>query len=284
MPYFGEVVKMCANISYLMMTLNRYLLIGKDHAPWLVAIAKLEFKWVIRGSFLFSALINIGHGWEYEPMADVLFSPLIDNGLLYRLSDIDKNIYADNTDIYYSANFRSYYDYPVPNNGVFFFVYSIFYFFLNFVVLFVLNTSIEVKIVRRMHKEMKEKRERMALMSGAAASTLHSASADNKKADEDAKKERRVIKMVVLNGIFNFLLRSPELLVWLQYSTIRNLIAHGQTWERTTMYIPGFTNLIVDLSYLTYILTFSSNFLIFYKFNTKFKEAVVFRKSPKKTT
>jgi hypothetical protein len=64
--YFGEVLKMSANISYIMMTLNRYLLIGKDHAPWLVKIAKLEFKWVIRGSFLFSSLINIAHGWQYQ--------------------------------------------------------------------------------------------------------------------------------------------------------------------------------------------------------------------------
>jgi hypothetical protein len=71
--YLGETKKMCGNISYLMMTLNRYLLIGKDHAPWLVKIAKLEFKWVIRGSLMLSALINIGHGWEYQAMVDVLF-------------------------------------------------------------------------------------------------------------------------------------------------------------------------------------------------------------------
>jgi hypothetical protein len=72
MAYFGEVVKMCANICYLMMTLNRYLLVGKDHAQWLVKIAKLEFKWVIRGSLLFSALINIGHGWEYQVIHSIL--------------------------------------------------------------------------------------------------------------------------------------------------------------------------------------------------------------------
>jgi hypothetical protein len=61
--YLGEVFKMCANISYLMMTLNRFLLVGKDHSPWLVTIAKLEFKSVIRVSLLFSAVINLGHWW-----------------------------------------------------------------------------------------------------------------------------------------------------------------------------------------------------------------------------
>jgi hypothetical protein len=35
--YFGEVIKMSANFTYLMMTLNRYILVGKDHPPhgWL---------------------------------------------------------------------------------------------------------------------------------------------------------------------------------------------------------------------------------------------------------
>jgi hypothetical protein len=53
-----------------MMTLNRYLLVGKDHPPWLVRIAKLKFKWVIRGSLFFSGLINIGHGWQYQFVED----------------------------------------------------------------------------------------------------------------------------------------------------------------------------------------------------------------------
>jgi hypothetical protein len=72
--YFGEVVKMCANISYIMMTLNRYMLVGKDHSPWLVSVAKLKFKLVIFGSFLFSALFNIAHGWEYQSVSDVAIS------------------------------------------------------------------------------------------------------------------------------------------------------------------------------------------------------------------
>jgi hypothetical protein len=58
--YFGEVVKMCANVSYLMMTLNRWylLLIGKDHADQVAShtgLTKLEVKWVVGGSVVFSA-------------------------------------------------------------------------------------------------------------------------------------------------------------------------------------------------------------------------------------
>jgi hypothetical protein len=127
-----------------------------------------------------------------------------------------------------------------------------------------LNTTIEVKIVQRMHKEL----------------IATDVSVAKKKEEEDEKKERRVIKMIVLNGVFNFFLRSPDLLVWLQYTDIRNLIAGGSmTWEHAAILLPGFSNLIVDIGYFTYILTFSTNFLIFYKFNAKFKEAVIFIKT-----
>jgi hypothetical protein len=142
--YFGEVVKMCANVSYIMMTLNRYLLVGKDHQPWLVTIAKLELKWVIRGSILLSAIINIGHGWEYQAVEDFAI------------------INYDST--YSDINGASYSDYPQANQGTPFLIYSIVYFCINFGIFFILNTGLEVKIVRRMQKELKEKRERLSKM------------------------------------------------------------------------------------------------------------------------
>jgi hypothetical protein len=38
------------------------------------------------------------------------------------------------------------------------------FFFINFDLFFLLNTAIEVKLVRRMHKELAEKSERLAKM------------------------------------------------------------------------------------------------------------------------
>jgi hypothetical protein len=86
--------------KHLMMTLNRYLLVGKDHPPWLVTLAKLEFKWVIRGSILFRALINIGHGWQYQAI----------NYLL-------GYVYAGGDEFYKMMNGQSYSDYPQANQG-----------------------------------------------------------------------------------------------------------------------------------------------------------------------
>jgi hypothetical protein len=270
MAYFGEVIKMCANITYLMMTLNRYLLIGKEHAPWLVKIAKLEFKWVIRGSFLFSALINIGHGWEYQAVEDLV-------------------ILQSYNSFYVQSFSGSYSDYPETNRGLSYLIYSIVYFVINFGVFFTLNTGIEVKIVRRMHKELWMKRERLTKMninktSSEAVLTCTSLDVDNKSQSsegktsekEDEKKERRVIKMVVFNGIFNFFLRAPDVLFWIGYHNILSILYRDDILFELNKYVPGFFNFIADIGYLTYIITFTTNFIIVYKFNKNFREAIVF--------
>jgi cation transport ATPase len=171
---------------------------------------------------------------------------------------------------------------------------------INFGVFFILNTGIEVKIVRRMHKELQEKRERQAKMNASSSSSSNAVTTkptstskagedekkeeeDRRKKEEDTKKERRVIKMVMLNCIFNFVLRAPDLLFWLEYKGVLKLLFQGiinylvkaaEISRRSA--VPGLFNIITDFGYFTYILTFTSNFIIFYNFNTNFKEAVVF--------
>jgi hypothetical protein len=107
-----------------MIALNRYLLVGKNHEPWLVTIAKLKFKRVIRGSFLFSCLVNIGHCWEYQPVEDLVISHSYNS-------------------IYAQVNGFSYSDYPFANQGQVYFYFSIVYFLVNFGVFFVFNTGID---------------------------------------------------------------------------------------------------------------------------------------------
>jgi hypothetical protein len=268
--YFSEVLKMCANISYIMMTLNRYLLVGKDHAAWLVTIAKLEFKWVIRGSFLFSALINIGHGWEYQAVEYAV--GLNGNEIQY---------------LYVELNGFSHSDYPETNQGTPYFIYSMVYFSINFGVFLILNTTIEVNIVRRMQKELREKRERLAKMNSANSGLKTSSDGaenksqtdleDKKREREDGEKERKVIKMIVLNCFLNLILRGPDLLYCLQnlgvHENIFNIFKDYDNAKKEI--VPGLLSFFTDLAYFTYLLTFTSNFVIFYVFNKNFNEAVV---------
>jgi hypothetical protein len=252
-----------------MMTLNRYLLIGRDHSSWLTKIGKLDFKRLMKISLIISAVLNIGHMWEYEAIVDKLFmeGSLIDESVKM-LSD-------------------SYSDYPFANQGQPYFIYSCVLFVINFGVFFFLNAGVEVRIVRRMHKELKEKRERLARIRGknnaAHSPSIGDANQQNAEAEircqeeEDGRKERQIIKMVLLNGVCNFVLRAPDALFWLENSGNWKLITNTNEVLRdlTQIYVPGLFNLLADIGYFTYILTFSTNFFIFYKFNSKFNECVL---------
>jgi hypothetical protein len=126
------------------------------------------------------------------------------------------------------------------------------------------------------------KRERLAKMkttktSPASGVDNKSQLSESKKVDtEDDKKERRVIKMVVLNGIFNFFLRVPDALFWIGYHNLLLIAFNNQIFFNINQFMPGFFILIADICYFAYILTFTTNFIIFYEFNKNFREAVVF--------
>jgi hypothetical protein len=63
--YFGETFKLCGNISFILMSVNRYMLIGREHNSTLEKISKWDFKWVIVLSLGISGLINVGHAFQY---------------------------------------------------------------------------------------------------------------------------------------------------------------------------------------------------------------------------
>jgi hypothetical protein len=260
----AEVIKMCANVSYIMMTLNRYLLIGRDHASCLTVIGKLNFKWLMIISVIISSLLNIGHMWEYTAIDDKMF---IESDLSYIVYDMMQDSYSD---------------YPFANQGQSYFIYSCVYFAINFGVLFLLNTGVEVMIVWRMHKELKDKRERRLnvfhLLPIEDANQPNAETGIRRQEEEDGRKERQIIKMVLLNGVLNFILRAPDALFWLENSANWSLILTNsfESFNNLTQtFVPGLFNLLADFGYFTYILTFSTNFFVFYKFNSKFNECVL---------
>jgi hypothetical protein len=147
-----------------------------------------------------------------------------------------------------------------------------------------------------MQKELKEKRERLLVMNASKAPSsvaisrsspalsMSQSIQDKKREEEDLKKERRVIKLVVVNSVFNFVLRSPDVLFLLNNSYMWPLFLQftvngvSDSWRR---YISGLFGFIADIGYFTYTLTFTTNFFIFYIFNKRFNEAVMFLNTPK---
>jgi uncharacterized protein YqhQ len=132
-----------------------------------------------------------------------------------------------------------------------------------------------------MHKELREKRDRQKRMNHAANSSasltkFQPSDEEMKKEEEDGKKERKVIKMVVLNGVLNVILRAPDMLFWIEnWKFWLPSMPNQNNVAEIDQIVSGMLSLIVDISYFTYILTFTTNFLIFYNFNSKFKEAVL---------
>jgi hypothetical protein len=96
--------------------------------------------------------------------------------------------------------------------------------------------------------------------------------------------------MVIINGVINFIFRAPEMLFWMENKSIlSSLYSHikryNNVYDNHMAYsydkiakenTPGLLNLIADIGYLSYILTFTTNFVIFYSFNKNFKEVIVF--------
>jgi hypothetical protein len=246
--YFGESFKLCSNITYVLISINRYMLIGRHHSPVLEAISKLEFKHTIRMSILFSFLLNIGHFFRYELNDGFIFSPRIDHNL---------NVY----EIYPQINSIS----------VFFSFNEMVYFVLNYVFFLTLNIIIEVLIVRRLRKELQEKKNQLEHM------TIHNM-AMHRKLETDHKKLQRAIIMVIVNSVINLVLRFPDFFTF---------IASSQLFHFNVIYLffisfSQLLNFMVDISYLSFIMTFTTNCIIFYLFNTRFKQALQFWSHVKK--
>jgi hypothetical protein len=64
--YLGGAIKMCSNIFYILMNINRYMLIGREHNPILDKISQWNMNWVTSASVLISLLFNIGNIFEYK--------------------------------------------------------------------------------------------------------------------------------------------------------------------------------------------------------------------------
>jgi hypothetical protein len=200
--YFGETIKMCANIFFILMNVNRYMLIGREHNSTLQKISKWDFKWVIRVSIVVSALINIGHIFQYE----------VNKGVINYITS-------------YPLYISLYTTYPIINTfsaSSAFYIYLFAYFLTNYLLFFIVNTGVEVTLVRKLHSELADKKKRLDDMNQksdpnadtpptAVAAPVLSFRKRRKKEMED-RTEQRAIIMVVFNALINFFFRLPELI------------------------------------------------------------------------
>jgi hypothetical protein len=90
-----------------------------------------------------------------------------------------------------------------------------------------------------------------------------------RKMDIEERSEHRAVSMVLINALLNFSLRSPELLV---IFSLAKKIYNPSFMQSFIDIFPNSRNFVTDITYFFYILTFTTNFLVYYLFNQKFKQ------------
>jgi hypothetical protein len=91
-----SILKLMANVTYLQMSLNRYLLIGKDHAKWLKSIAKANIALVLFISLICSILLS------YVVIDQHNFTDFLFNSKIFLLSNLKPS------DYYYSHDYTTF--------------------------------------------------------------------------------------------------------------------------------------------------------------------------------
>jgi hypothetical protein len=151
-------------------------------------------------------------------------------------------------------------------------------------VFFIVNTAVEANLVLKLRKEIQEKRTKTeAEIAGMIKNNLSGSGVINnvvklkrKKIEQDAKKETRVIVMVITNSVVSFVLRLPEILVFFASNqAFVSSILSSSIWP-SNFFLDNVSSAIISVSYLTYILTFTTNVGIYYLFNQKFKQLFIF--------
>jgi hypothetical protein len=261
--YIGETLKMCSNISCIFISINRYMLVGKEHNPTLENISKLKFRQVVFLTVVFSLLMNIGHAFQYK--INYGWEKLPDSG--YLSFDLYPSIVSLNSDFKW---------------------YSIAYFVINFAIFLVINTSIELSLFRKLRNEIADKRMRAETEILLSQSNNLSGSevinkiirGKEKKIEQDRKKNTRAFVMVITNSAVNCFLRFPEIFVFLSSSDnlMDSLLGHKLRAFNHISYSP-LSSFLVSCSYFFYILTFTTNVGIYYLFNPIFKHHFIWWES-----
>jgi hypothetical protein len=183
----ASVLKLTANVTFLQMSLNRYLLVGKDHAEWLKKLGKANIGIVLIFALSTSCLLS------YVVVEQ-------ENFFNYARNQSESN-YG-----YFHNNKRN--EYGVDNYMMLFLAFKnrlplikilkiildLFSYFLFCILNLVLDVMTVVKL-----KETLSNKARLGVQS-------------KEKKDEQERTERRSIIMVVLNSLVNIILRIPELL------------------------------------------------------------------------
>ena len=138
---------------------------------------------------------------------------------------------------------------------------------INFLVFFLLNSFLEFLILIKLSKELRKKRERQAKM---AISSIENERKNMQALKKDSNRKKKFILIIIINGLINIIFRFPELFDFIQSSSV---LFHSKLLFKIFCKIDIICYFLVNISNLFFIITLSTNFLIFLIFNNTFRDS-----------
>jgi hypothetical protein len=247
----ASVIKLTANVTYLQMSLNRYLLVGKDHSEWLKKVGQANTVLVLIVAFVTSCLLSyvVVEQTNYFNFFGVNANGGLQYNDYYVFPPYSFNSY--NTDSYYdllAENLK----HKLPLVITLTAIHDLFSYFL----FCILNLLVDVMTVVKL-KETLDNKAKLGVTS-------------KEKKEEQERAERRSIIMVVLNSLVNILLRIPELLSIIFFSII--ISPNNSFMLRMCSHLRE-CSVVTQISDSFFNLTMIFNILFYYFFNKTFKFA-----------
>jgi hypothetical protein len=256
-----SLMKFMSNYTYLQMSMNRYLLVGKDHAKWVQIVAQSNFKTKMFVAFISSLVLSLVpvyevyyfEGFQLVNNGNKLNSYYYYHSYLWEFAagvkNTDPKMGSINLDNLYTAldMLPLVFSLTVVHDTFSYFVFCFF------------NLAFDLMTVLKLKQSLAEKA-RLSAMN---------------KRDEQMQAEIRSVIMVVLNSVVNILLRLPELLAIIFFFALA-LNPNQQYPFKILCYDFGQCLTLGQISNSFIILSLSFNVFFYYFFNKTFKFAFHF--------
>ena len=175
--YFNCFFRLFSNFTYVAFALNRLSLIGKDHNKLTKFVSKVGLKKYVAFSIFISASFPVVKAFRY-----------IVNETSY---------FKDSPILYFKGRNGSWYYNTQP---ILLMIFNVIYDLVNYVLFVLFNLIIDLILVKKLKEAIKEREEKFKEQSDQAKEKL-------KKENEESM--RRVIYMVIISSLLNFLLKLP---------------------------------------------------------------------------
>lgn len=247
----GDFLKLVSNFSFLQISINRYLLIGKGHSEWLVSISQIRLKQF----FLFTGSLSLllSSVVYFQRKFFIVETSLDDIKVIY-YQEVYYHMYYWGSNYYITTTKYDNYKALVgkikelPLLTAFTVIHDLFSFFLFCLV----SVILDILTVKNLHDALAEKIKLIG----------------KQEREKSRISERKSIKMAVMSSFCNIVFRAPELISIVFYYIVTH---NGGYVFKILCWSYNSCLKFVDLANVFYIISLCFTFFFYVKFNSVYK-------------